>query len=230
MRRFRCSLTLPPPTPHHPLPRGGGARSEDALVPHRASPTFGSLGAYAEDGPLGRDMGSSSNTPQPAATARTVECYHCRESFDVPLKAMSISCPWCYKRVTLDDVVVKETCWQSKLQTCGRLLVQQKGSLVASLIEARQGIEILGHAEGTITSGGPVLIGPKARVKGDVTAPSIWMEPGAIIEGGYFRIVGPDRLAKGPSKPPQAPAPVVVKVNDRSTVVIPAWRPIMKPG
>ncbi|MCC6322415.1 MAG: polymer-forming cytoskeletal protein [Phycisphaerales bacterium] len=169
-----------------------------------------------------------SNPPPSPAASRTVRCYHCREVFDVPPKAMSISCPWCYKRVTLDDIVVKDTCMQSRVQTCGRLLVHRKGSIVASIIEAMQGIEILGHAEGAITSGGPVLIGPKARVKGDVTAPSIWMEPGAVIESGYFKIIGPDRLAKGPSRPPEPPAPIVCTANDRPPVVVPAWKPVLR--
>lgn len=169
------------------------------------------------------------NASPPPPASRTVQCYHCRERFDVPLKAMSISCPWCYKRVTLDDVVVKDSCWQSKLQTCGRLLVHRRGSLVASVIEAMMGIEILGHAEGTIVSGGPVLIGPKARIKGDVTAPSIWMEPGAVIENGFFKIIGPDRLARGPSQPPQPPPQIVVRPTDRTPVIVPAWRPVMKP-
>lgn len=166
--------------------------------------------------------------PQPPA-ARSVECYHCLKTFDVPRRAVSLSCPHCYKRVTLDDLVVKDVCWSTKLQTCGRLIVHRKGSLVASVIEAREGVEILGHVEGTILSGGPVLIGPRARVKGDVTAPSIWVEPGATIEGGYFKIVGADRLARGPSKAPEPPAQVVVRPQDRPTVRIPAWSPVMKP-
>lgn len=140
--------------------------------------------------------------------------------------AMSISCPWCYKRVTLDDVEVRDTCRQAKVQTCGRLLVHRRGSLVASVIEAMQGIEIQGHAEGTISSGGPVFIGPKARVKGDVSAPSIWMEPGAVIEGGYFKIVSADKPVAGPSKPPEPPQPA--QVSERPAVVVPAWRPVIR--
>lgn len=172
-------------------------------------------------------------TSSSAAAGRSVQCYHCLERFDVPSKAMSISCPWCYKRVTLDDLVVKDTCWTSRLQTCGRLIVQRKGSLVASLIEAREGIEVLGHVEGKLVSGGPVLIGPKARVKGDMSAPSIWVEPGAIIEGGYFQIVGADRLAKGPSLPPTPPpgaAEAPPAIITRPSSILPKWVPVVRPG
>jgi hypothetical protein len=141
---------------------------------------------------------------------------------------MSISCPWCYKRVTLQDIAVKGTCRQARVQTCGQLVVHRTGSLVASVIEAMQGIELLGHAEGAIVSGGPVVIGPKARVKGNVTAPSIWMEPGAVVEGGYFKILGPARHTAGPSRPPEPPVPHVPPPDDRPVVVVPAWRPVLR--
>lgn len=181
-------------------------------------------------------MGHRPTNPFPAPMqVRSVQCYHCLERFDVPARAMSLSCPWCYKRVTLDDLVIRDACWTSRLQTCGRLIVHRRGSVVAPLIEAREGIEIHGHAEGRVLSGGPVLIGPKARVKGDLSAPSIWVEPGAVIEGGYFRIVGADRLARGPSLPPIPPggeaelAPGTQVVTRRASI-LPRWLPVPRPG
>lgn len=142
--------------------------------------------------------------PPKPASIRTVQCYHCRRSFDVPGRAMSISCPWCSTRVTLDDLVVSEKCWTTKMRTCGRILVQRAGNVTASLIEAREGIEILGSVTGSVVCGGPVLIGPKARVNGDVAAPSIWVEPGATIVGGHFRIASEKGL---PVTPPVARIP-----------------------
>lgn len=182
--------------------------------------------------PVPRDRPEAKGMTPPKPVTRRVECYHCLEPFDVPIKAMSLSCPACSTRVTLEDLLIKDTCWTSRLQTCGRLLVHRKGSLVASLIEARQGIEIQGHAEGKIISGGPVLIGARARLKGDVQATSIWVEPGATIEGGYFQIVGSDRLVRGPSRPPTPPAAVAdgPLPPDRPHVVVPAWAPVMRPG
>lgn len=125
---------------------------------------------------------------------RTVQCYHCQQGFDVPAAAMSISCPWCSKRVTLDDLIVKNTCWTSRVQTCGRLVVEKRGVLVSSYIEARGGMFIQGVCDagtGRLLSGGPVVLGPKARIRGDLEAPSIDIADGAIIEGGFFRIVSP---------------------------------------
>lgn len=129
-----------------------------------------------------------------SSAPRAVQCYHCQRNFDVPARAMSISCPWCSKRVTLDDLVVKDTCWTSRVQTCGRLIVHRKGLLVSSSIEARGGMEIHGAVEGKLFSAGPVFIGRFARIKGDLTAPSIDIENGATITGGHFTIATPRRL------------------------------------
>jgi Polymer-forming cytoskeletal len=134
-------------------------------------------------------LASVSAVPQQGSGPRHVQCYHCHHDFDVPPMAMSLTCPWCYKRVTLDDLVVSATCWTSRVQTCGKLLIDRKGSLVASLIEARSGMVILGGAEGKLISGGPVYIGPEARVHGDLEAPGIDIAPGAVIQGGFFKIV-----------------------------------------
>lgn len=156
---------------------------------------------------------------------RTVQCYHCDKPFDVPARAMSISCPWCYTRVTLDDLVVKDTCWTSKVQTCGKIIIHRRGTLVSSSIEARGGMVIHGGAEGRLVSGGPVWIGRFARVKGDLIAPTIDIEPGARIEGGFFRIstappiaLHPDagrKTASGTPTTGPTPSPVTARALPR---------------
>jgi len=101
---------------------------------------------------------------------------------------MSISCPWCSRRVTLDDLFVRDRCWTSRLQTCGRIVVHRRGLVNARVIEAMEGIEIQGSVEGSVVSGGPVVLGPGARLRGDLAAPSVSIASGAIIEGGLLRI------------------------------------------
>lgn len=155
---------------------------------------------------------------------RTVSCYHCRRLFDAPGKAISISCPWCYKRVGLDDMTFSGTCWTSKVQTCGKVVVRRKSTLVAPLIEASEGIDVFGAAEGTLVTNGRVYVGPKGRVKGDVRAPSLFIEKGAVVEGGFFRIELPEGVKPGrrpmpptasrPLEPEFPKTPVVVKIAD----------------
>lgn len=154
---------------------------------------------------------------------RTVQCYHCRQGFDVPSAAMSISCPWCYKRVTLDDLIVKDTCWTSKVQTCGRLIVERRGTLVASYIEARSGMTILGICEGKLVSGGAVTLGPKALVRGDLEAPSIDIADGATIEGGFFKIVSAKpRSGVKAAGFVRTPKPSAPGVGGRGGTILPA--------
>jgi hypothetical protein len=136
---------------------------------------------------------------------RTVQCYHCRELFDVPPRAMSISCPCCYKRVGLDDMFIKGVCWTTKLQTCGRIIVQPKAFLVAPLIEASQGINVHGQADGILVSAGQIHIGPKGRVKGEVRAPSIRVEPGGAIDGAFVQIAAIPRHDPTPRLSPLRP-------------------------
>lgn len=154
---------------------------------------------------------------------RTVQCYHCRQWFDVPARAMSISCPWCYKRVGLDDLVIRGTCWTSKIQTCGRVVVRPKSVLVAPLIEASQGVEVWGAIDGNIVSGSLLFVGPKGRVKGQVKAPAIRVEPGGSIEGAFVQIksVRPDTKA---GKSRQATNP-----QYRPVIRLPDWLRSLRP-
>lgn len=134
-------------------------------------------------------------TPSTAPTVRTVQCYFCHRHFDVPAKAMSLSCPWCYRRVTLDDVVVKGECFAKAVQTCGRVIVQPKGKVVASLIEGRMGVEVYGTIDGPTRSGIRMYIAATGRVTGGISAPSIYIEPGGRVGGGLMQI---GAAAEGP--------------------------------
>lgn len=122
---------------------------------------------------------------------------------------MSTSCPKCYKAVVVEDVVIRTAHAVRKVQTCGRVLVEPKGRLIAQSIEAQQGVEVMGVLEGNVTSGGPVRIGPKAQWKGDCRAPTLVVELGAQIARGFF--VVPYRPPEAPSGPPPGngePSPV----------------------
>jgi hypothetical protein len=127
---------------------------------------------------------------------RTVQCYHCRHRFGVSLKTMTTACPGCSRRLTVEDIVIKTAHGVRSIQTCGRLVVQKKGHVIAQTVEAHGGVEVEGVMEANVVSGGPVRIGPKAKWKGNCTAPSLEVELGARIERGYFVIPG-DELGLG---------------------------------
>jgi predicted RNA-binding Zn-ribbon protein involved in translation (DUF1610 family) len=119
---------------------------------------------------------------------RVVQCYHCRHRFDVSPKAESTGCPSCGQRVIVGDVIVRELRPVSRVQTCGRIVVHEKARINAELVEAHEGIEVLGGLSAKVVSGGPVIIGPKARWSGDCHAPSLHIHLGARIESGRFTV------------------------------------------
>ena len=53
------------------------------------------------------------------------------------------------------------------------------------------GLIVRGKVKGTVISKGPVLVGPEAEVKGNVTAPSLAVGAGAVLEGRYA--IGPKK-------------------------------------
>jgi hypothetical protein len=119
---------------------------------------------------------------------RTVQCYHCRHRFEVSRQTMTTSCPKCSKALTVEDVVIKTAHAVRKIQTCGRLIVQKKGRVIAQSVEAHGGVEVEGILEAKVLSGGPVKIGAKGQWRGDCGAPSLVVEAGGRIDGGYFVI------------------------------------------
>lgn len=127
---------------------------------------------------------------------RLVQCYHCRRRFLAGVQSMTIPCPACHKVVTVDDQIVRTLKAVNNLRTCGRVVIQKRGRVIAQLVEAHQGVEVQGVMEANVLSGGPVRIGPQAFWKGDCRAPSLEIEPGGTISGGFF-VIPDDSLGVG---------------------------------
>lgn len=131
-----------------------------------------------------------------AAPQRPIQCYHCRHRFEVARQALSITCPKCAKALVIEDVVIKTAHNVRKIQTCGKLIVEKKGRVVAQTVEAIGGVEVEGYLEAKVMSGGVVRIGAKAQWKGDCSAPALSLELGGRIERGYF-VIPEDPLGVG---------------------------------
>ncbi|MEZ6232622.1 MAG: polymer-forming cytoskeletal protein [Phycisphaerales bacterium] len=126
---------------------------------------------------------------KPKATSREVRCYHCGKEFEIPSGAVTTSCPSCYKRVQIEDILVKHAQGNTILGTCGKLVVYAKASIVAKRIFAIQSVEVRGNLESAVETDGPVHISPNAMLKGDCHAKTILIEPGANVIG--FLSIGP---------------------------------------
>src|SRR5437016_6351237 len=127
---------------------------------------------------------------------------------------MSITCKYCHKSLKLEDIAIKQYEARRQIVTCGVVTVEKKGSAVAEILCG--GLIVRGKVKGTVKSNGPVLIGPDAEVKGDVSAPSLAVGAGAVLEGQYEIRPREDVVAEAPqaadvaNKPagrPSAPPP-----------------------
>jgi hypothetical protein len=127
-------------------------------------------------------------TPQ-KNPGRSVQCYHCGVLIEVPMAARTASCTACYKGLVLDDLTVRDSSGSvGKLTTCGNVIIMPKVRSVSRQVTAGSDVVVHGQLEASVRSGGAVRLGSTARVRGDVTAKSLCVEPGAQIESGYFRI------------------------------------------
>jgi cytoskeletal protein CcmA (bactofilin family) len=78
--------------------------------------------------------------------------------------------------------------------------VEKKGNVITDKILCG-GLIVRGKVKGNVTSRGPVLVGPEAEIKGDVTAPTLAVGSGAILDGRYD--IRPDN---GKAPQPDRPA------------------------
>ena len=126
----------------------------------------------------------------------TIVCLYCNKPQEVGRKAMSVTCKFCHKSLKLEDIRYDKYEARRNIDTCGIVTVDKKGNVVADKINCG-GLVVRGKIKATIVSRGPVMVGPEAEIKGDVSAPTLAVGAGAILEGKY--VIGPQAL---PSSPP----------------------------
>jgi Polymer-forming cytoskeletal len=124
------------------------------------------------------------NSPLPDDRVTTITCLYCGKTLEVGRKAMSITCKFCHKPLRIQDLQFKQYEARRSIDTCGVVTVEKKGNVVADRILCG-GAVVRGKVKGHIDSRGPVLVGPEAEIKGDVTAPTLAVGAGAILDGKY---------------------------------------------
>jgi hypothetical protein len=138
------------------------------------------------------------NFPSPSQSDDRISivCYHCDKPQEVSRKAQSLTCKFCYKPLKLSDEAIHQYAARKNIETIGIVTVEKKGNVVVVDRILCGGLIVRGKVKGSIVSKGPVLVGPEAEVKGNVTAPSLAVGAGAVLEGRYM--IGPQKDA-----PPQ---------------------------
>jgi hypothetical protein len=132
---------------------------------------------------------------------QTIVCIHCHQPMEIGIRAMSAPCKHCGKPLLFEDILITSHELKKRaVETYGNILVDKKGTCNADRIHCGS-LEVRGKVNAHITSRGPVRVGPRAEIKGDVTAPAFSSEAGAILEGHYR--IGPSTAPATPIAHPQ---------------------------
>lgn len=169
--------------------------------------------------------------PMAFASTRTVLCLNCASWFRVPSAAMVLTCPCCYQRVRVEDIIIDSVQYHTKIETCGVLRITRKGALTCNAIKAAAGLIVEGEVSVQQAAAYRVVIGVKASWSGDCQAAAITVEPGASIRGGRFSIVPvashpPQQAQAEPGEPHRPTAEPMPRIITRQ-VSVPAPRPLV---
>ncbi len=112
---------------------------------------------------------------------KLVNCMYCGGAIEVSLRAMSVFCPHCNKRVVCEDYTIKSYRAVRHIATCGEVVIERKGHVVAPITATS--LLIRGVVRGKITGKRVVVIEGTGVVEGDVEAPRLILQEGARING-----------------------------------------------
>jgi cytoskeletal protein CcmA (bactofilin family) len=99
----------------------------------------------------------------------------------VPARALSVFCPHCQKRASLEDLVVTGSHPAKLLTTCGDIRIEPSARLHVEIHGKR--VTVLGKVRGPVNALESVEVGPTGYVIGDIKAPRIVVRDGGQIEG-----------------------------------------------
>lgn len=129
------------------------------------------------------------------AKTRIVRCCFCRGMMRVSSRALSVFCPHCQKRISLENLRVVGSHPGKTLATCGDVVVEAGARLNLAL--TARNVLVHGTVRGPVTADETVEITSSGRVIGDVRAAKIVVRDGAAIEGRCEMVV-PQPPAAGP--------------------------------
>lgn len=116
---------------------------------------------------------------------KTVSCTHCQGLNEVAPRAMSVFCKHCHKRLFLENYKIKSYHAVSEFSTCGDIVVERKGHVVAPI--KVNNLTVKGKVQGKVQAKGRVTLSKTGSFKGDIEASHLRVENGAELNG-FLRI------------------------------------------
>ncbi len=117
---------------------------------------------------------------------KIVRCCHCRGMMRVTARALSVFCPHCQTRVSLEDLRIVGSHPGKRLATSGDILVEATARLNLELVGNR--ILIQGRINGPVHASEYVEIGATGHVVGDIRAPKLVIRDGGAMQGRFERL------------------------------------------
>jgi hypothetical protein len=115
-----------------------------------------------------------------------IVCLYCGKTQHVGRSAMTITCKHCSKSLQLEDLPFKGYTSRRVIETLGIITIEKKGNVIVTERIQCGGLIVRGKLKGAeIISRGPVRVSPEAEIKGNITAPSLAVGAGAVLEGRY---------------------------------------------
>lgn len=164
---------------------------------------------------------------------QAILCLHCGKPQEVGRKAMSVTCKFCSKPLKIEDVKITRYEARRVIEACGTVTIDKKGHVVSDIRCVN--LQLKGKLKGDVVGLSRVEVAADAELKGDVTAGSLNVAPGAMLEG-FYRIGM--KVGNGEAKVEESEgakveeavkeeavvkeeqtAPVVIKVPVRKSVV-----------
>jgi len=113
-----------------------------------------------------------------------IRCFHCDAPQQVSRRALTVNCKSCHKTLKIEPITIKDYQARRAIETCGTLTIERKGNVFADRI-ACGSLVLRGRLRGHVVSRGPVAVAAEAELRGSITAPSIAVGEGAIIEADW---------------------------------------------
>ena len=126
-----------------------------------------------------------SKVAQDKASVKGVVCTHCGKATEVAQRAMSVFCPHCHQRLILEDFKIKTYYAVRDFSTCGDIVVEKKGHVVAPIKAGN--LTIKGKVNGDVVAQGKVTIAKTGSLTGGLEARCIQIESGATVNA-FMRI------------------------------------------
>ena len=135
---------------------------------------------------------------------KTVYCPHCGKELIVSIRAVSIGCPVCNHRISVEDFTVTTILSRTLIETCGSVTITPSGMLRASL--RVNNLFVAGNHQGNVTAADKVTLAAGASFTGDIIAHRLEVRDGALIKG-FCRIDPQLELIPKPTPTPTPSGP-----------------------